>query len=81
MKNYINDCIQAYQENDEDDVNKYFKGEDLIEFMQAMEEQNREYGFVLLLTPIVNEHTDSAGTWRWHKWVNILDIIKLNTNT
>ena len=36
--------------------------------MQAMEKENREYGFVLLLTPIVNEHTDSAGTWRWHKW-------------
>ena len=67
VKNYINDCIRAYQENNEDDE-KYFKGKYLVQFMQTMEEQNREYGFVLLLTPIVNEHRDSAGTWRWHKW-------------
>ena len=36
--------------------------------MQAMEEENREHGFVLLLTPIINEHTNSAGAWRWYKW-------------
>lgn len=73
IKKYIDDCINIYQQGYEhadkhNDIDKYFDGEDLIEFMQAMEEQNREYGFVLLLTPIVNEHTDSAGTWRWHKW-------------
>lgn len=66
-KKYIDDCIKTYQENNEDDE-KYFKGKYLVQFMQTMEEQNREYGFVLLLTPIVNEHRDSAGTWRWHKW-------------
>lgn len=72
VKKYIDDCINVYQKGykhaNPNDIDKYFDGEDLIEFMQAMKEQNREYGFVLLLTPIVNEHTDSAGTWRWHKW-------------
>lgn len=67
VKKYIDDCIKTYQENNEDD-HKYFDGKKLVQFMQAMEEKNREYGFVLLLTPIVNEHNDSAGTWRWHKW-------------
>ena len=73
VKKYIDECIngyqQGYQHTDEHNhIDKYFDGEDLVEFMQAMEKENREYGFVLLLTPIVNEHTDSAGTWRWHKW-------------
>jgi hypothetical protein len=69
VKNYIDECINVYQHNDEhNDTNEYRKGKHLIKFMQAMKEENREYGFVLLLTPIVNEHTDSAGTWRWHKW-------------
>lgn len=72
IKKYIDDCINIYQQgyehaDEHNDIDKYFDGEDLIEFMQAMEKQNREYGFVLLLTPIMNEHTDSAGTWRWHK--------------
>lgn len=73
VKKYIDDCINVYQKgyehaDEHNDIDKYFDGEDLIEFMQTMEEQNREYCFVLLLTPIVNEHRDSAGTWRWHKW-------------
>lgn len=73
IKKYIDDCINIYQQcykhaDKHNDIDKYFDGEDLIEFMQTMEKENREYGFVLLLTPIVNEHTDSAGTWRWHKW-------------
>lgn len=73
IKNYINDCIKVYKHgyqhaDKNNDIDKYFDGEDLVEFMQAMEKENRNYGFVLLLTPIVNEHTDSAGTWRWHKW-------------
>ena len=69
IKKYIDNCIDIYQQGYRHvDNNKYHKGEQLVEFIQAMEEQNREYGFVLLLTPIVNEHTDSAGTWRWHKW-------------
>lgn len=72
LKKYIDNCIKAYQHryqhaDKHNDIDKYFDGEDLVEFMQAMEKENREYGFVLLLTPIVNEHTDSAGTWRWHK--------------
>ena len=68
LKNYLNECIYAYQHNNKSDIDKYFESEELVQFMQAMEKENREYGFVLLLTPIVNEHTDSAGTWRWHKW-------------
>ena len=68
VKNYLDESIYAYQNNNESDIDKYFDGEKLIKFMQAMEEQNREYGFVLLLTPIVNEHAYSVGTWRWHKW-------------
>jgi hypothetical protein len=68
VKNYLDESIYAYQNNNESDIDKYFDGEKLIKFMQTMEEQNREYGFVLLLTPIVNKHRDSAGTWRWHKW-------------
>jgi len=73
VKKYIDDCIKAYQHgyqhaNKHNDIDKYFEGEDLVEFMQAMKKENRKYGFVLLLTPIVNEHRDSAGTWRWHKW-------------
>lgn len=69
VKKYINECIDVYQQNyQHTDTNKYHKGEQLVKFMQAMEEKKHEYGFVLLLTPIVNEHTDSACTWRWHKW-------------
>lgn len=69
VKNYIDECINAYQHNDtHNDTSEYRKGKRLVRFMQAMEEENRDYGFVLLLTPIVNKHTDSAGTWRWHKW-------------
>ena len=69
VKNYIDECINVYQHGDtHNDTNEYRKGKRLVKFMQAMEKKNREYGFVLLLTPIVNEHTDSAGTWRWHKW-------------
>lgn len=69
VKNYIDECINVYQHSGtHDDISEYRKGKRLVQFMQAMEEENREYGFVLLLTPIVNEHTYSAGTWRWHKW-------------
>lgn len=69
VKNYIDECINVYQHSDtHDEANEYRKGKLLVRFMQAMEKENRDYGFVLLLTPIVNEHTDSAGTWRWHKW-------------
>lgn len=73
IKKYIDESINVYQQgykhaDEHDDIDKYFNGEDLVDFMQAMEKENREYGFVLLLTPIVNEHTDSVGTWRWHKW-------------
>lgn len=69
VKKYIDECINAYQHNDtHDNTSKYRKGKRLIQFIDAMEEKNRDYGFVLLLTPIVNEHKDSAGTWRWHKW-------------
>ena len=63
VKNYIDECINVYQHGDtHNDTNEYRKGKRLVRFMQAMEKENREYGFVLLLTPIVNEHTDSAGT-------------------
>lgn len=69
VKNYIDKCINVYQHSDtHDDTSEYRKGKRLVKFMQAMEEENREHGFVLLLTPIINEHTNSAGTWRWHKW-------------
>ena len=68
VKKYIDECIHAYQHDDETDIDKYFDGEDLVQFMIAMEEQNREYGFVLLLTPIINEHNGEWGGWRWHKW-------------
>lgn len=69
VKKYLDESIKAYQEdNKQSAFGDFFQGKKLVQFMQAMEEQNREYGFVLLLTPIVNEHTDSAGTWRWHKW-------------
>lgn len=62
VKNYIDECINVYQHGDtHNDTNEYRKGKRLVRFMQAMEKENREYGFVLLLTPIVNEHTDSAG--------------------
>lgn len=69
VKNYIDECINVYQHGyTHNDTNEYRKGKRLVRFMQAMEKENRDYGFVLLLTPIVNEHTYSAGTWRWHKW-------------
>ena len=68
VKKYIDECIYAYQHNDETNIDKYFEGEDLVQFIDAMEKENRDYGFVLLLTPIVNEHNGEWGGWRWHKW-------------
>lgn len=68
VKKYIDECIHAYQHDDETDIDKYFDGEDLVQFMDAMEKQNRDYGFVLLLTPIVNEHNGEWGTWRWCRY-------------
>lgn len=68
VKKYIDECIYAYQHNDETNIDKYFEGEDLVQFIDAMEKENRDYGFVLLLTPIVNEHNGEWDGWRWHKW-------------
>jgi hypothetical protein len=69
VKKYIDECIDAYQYGHEyNGVGDFFQGKQLVQFMQAMEEENREYGFVLLLTPIVNEHNHAWGGWRWHKW-------------
>lgn len=69
VKKYIDECIDKYQYGHEyNGVGDFFQGKQLVQFMQAMEEENREYGFVLLLTPIVNEHNHTWGGWRWHKW-------------
>ena len=69
VKKYIDECIDSYQYGHEyNGVGDFFQGKQLVQFMQAMEEENREYGFVLLLTPIVNEHNHAWGGWRWHKW-------------
>lgn len=68
-KKYIDECIEAYQQGlDYEGDGDFFQGKQLVQFMQAIEEENREYGFVLLLTPIVNEHNHEWGGWRWHKW-------------
>lgn len=68
-KKYIDECIMAYQQGlDYEGIGDFFQGKQLVQFMQAMEEENREYGFVLLLTPIINEHNHKWGGWRWHKW-------------
>lgn len=69
VKKHIDECIQAYQQNQHnDDSYKYNQGKDLIQFMQKIEKDNREYGFILLLTPIVNKHNNEYGGWRWGKW-------------
>lgn len=68
VKKYIDECIHAYKHDNETDIDKYFDGEDLVQFMDAMEEQNSDYGFVLLLTPIVNEHNGEWGGWRWCRY-------------
>ena len=68
VKKYIDECIHTYQHNDETNIDKYFEGENLVQFMDAMEKQNCEYGFVLLLTPIVNEHNGEWGGWRWCRY-------------
>lgn len=68
-KKYIDECIKAYQQGiDYEGNGDFFQGKQLVQFIQAMEEENREYGFVLLLTPILNEHNHEWGGWRWHKW-------------
>lgn len=68
-KKYLEASIDAYQQGlDYEGIGDFFQGKQVVQFMQAMEEQNREYGFVLLLTPIVNEHNHTWGGWRWHKW-------------
>lgn len=68
VKKYIDECIQTYQRgNNYNGFSEFLYGKEIVQFMQAMEKENREYGFVLLLTPIVKEPNHEWGGWRWHK--------------
>ena len=55
-----------YQYGNDFNNDLFDQGENLVEYMNSLDE---EVKFVLLLTPIVNEHDSSHyGGWRWHKW-------------
>ena len=66
VKKYLEKCIHVYQYGNDFDNDLFDQGENLVEYMNSLDE---EVKFVLLLTPIVNEHNPSnRGGWRWHKW-------------
>lgn len=66
VKKHLEKCIQVYQYGNDFNNDLFDQGENLVEYMNSL---NEKVKFVLLLTPIVNEHDSSHyGGWRWHKW-------------
>lgn len=64
VKNYLNKIINIYLNGTSKDV-YFFEGQGLFNLIKS--EPN--YQFILLLTPIINNHDKSSwGGWRWHKW-------------
>lgn len=64
VKNYLNKIINIYLNGTSKDV-YFFGGQGLFNLIK----NEPNYKFILLLTPIINNHDTSLwGGWRWHKW-------------
>lgn len=64
VKNYLNKIINIYLNGTSKDV-YFFEGQGLFNLIK----NEPNYKFILLLTPIINNHDTSLwGGWRWHKW-------------
>ena len=64
VKNYLNKIINIYLNGTSKDE-YFFEGQGLFNLIK----NEPNYQFILLLTPIINNHDKSAwGGWRWHKW-------------
>ena len=64
VKNYLNKIINIYLNETSKDV-YFFEGQGLFNLIK----NEPNYKFILLLTPIINNHDTSLwGGWRWHKW-------------
>ena len=64
VKNYLNKIINIYLNRTSKDV-YFFEGQGLFNLIK----NEPNYKFILLLTPIINNHDTSLwGGWRWHKW-------------
>lgn len=64
VKNYLNKIINIYLNGTSKDV-YFFEGQGLFNLIR----NEPNYQFILLLTPIINNHDKSSwGGWRWHKW-------------
>lgn len=64
VKNYLNKIINIYLNGTSKDV-YFFEGQGLFNLIK----NEPNYQFILLLTPIINNHDTSLwGGWRWHKW-------------
>lgn len=64
VKNYLNKIINVYLNGTSKDV-YFFEGQGLFNLIK----NEPNYKFILLLTPIINNHDTSLwGGWRWHKW-------------
>lgn len=64
VKNYLNKIINIYLNGTSKDV-YFFEGQGLFNLIK----NEPNYQFILLLTPIINNHDKSSwGGWRWHKW-------------
>ena len=64
VKNYLNKIINIYLNGTSKDE-YFFEGQGLFNLIK----NEPNYQFILLLTPIINNHDKSLwGGWRWHKW-------------
>lgn len=64
VKNYLNKIINIYLNGTSKNV-YFFEGQGLFNLIK----NEPNYKFILLLTPIINNHDTSLwGGWRWHKW-------------
>lgn len=64
VKNYLNKIINIYLNGTSKDE-YFFEGQGLFNLIK----NEPNYQFILLLTPIINNHDKSSwGGWRWHKW-------------
>lgn len=64
VKNYLNKIINIYLNGTSKDK-YFFEGQGLFNLIK----NESNYQFILLLTPIINNHDTSLwGGWRWHKW-------------
>lgn len=64
VKNYLNKIINIYLNGTSKDE-YFFEGQGLFNLIK----NEPNYKFILLLTPIINNHDKSSwGGWRWHKW-------------